>query len=73
LGGKVWLIAMHLETNAIYVCVDGRNGEAHLLIPKDLKLPVFELRIDNMDPQSTDAAEYRLLKDEMEEFAFELL
>lgn len=47
---------MHLETNAIYVCVDGRNGEAHLLIPKDLKLPVFELRIDNMDPQSTDAA-----------------
>ena len=34
---------MHLETNAIYVCVDGRNGEAHLLIPKSLKLPVFEL------------------------------
>lgn len=64
---------MHLETNAIYVCVDGRHGEAHLLIPKDLKLPVFELRIDNMDPQSTDAAEYRLLKDEMEEFEFELL
>ena len=47
---------MHLETNAIYVCVDGRNGEAHVLIPKD-----------------PDAAEYRLLKDEMEEFGFELL
>ena len=64
---------MQLETDAIYICVDGRNGEAHLLVPKDLKLPVFELRIDNMDPQSTDAAEYRLLKDEMEELTFELL
>lgn len=64
---------MQLETNAIYVCVDGRNGEVRLLLPQNLKLPVFELRIDNMDPQSTDAAEYRLLKDEMEEFTFELL
>ncbi len=64
---------MELETIAIYVCVDGRNGEAHLLLPKSLKLPVFELRIDNKDPQSTDAAEYRLLRDEMEEFGFELL
>ena len=64
---------MQLETNAVYVCVDGRNGEARLLLPQTLKLPVFELRIDDMDPQSTDAAEYRLLKDEMEEFEFELL
>jgi hypothetical protein len=64
---------VQLETNAVYICVDGRNGEAHLLIPKTLKLPVFELHIDNMDPQSTDAAEYRLLKDEMEELTFELL
>ncbi len=64
---------MQLETNAVYVCVDGRNGEAHVLIPKNLKLPIFELRIDDKDPQSTDAAEYRLLKDEMEELTFELL
>jgi hypothetical protein len=63
---------MHLNTNRIYICTDVTNGAVHLLLPKTLNFEVFELRLDDPDPASTDAAVFRLLREEMTEHSFDL-
>ncbi len=47
---------MHLDTNRIYLCTDATNAAVHLLLPKTLNFEVIELRLDNPDPSSTEAA-----------------
>jgi len=63
---------MHLDTNRIYLCTDVTNGAVHLLLPKTLNFEVFELRLDDPDPSRTDAAEFKLLREEMNEHDFDL-
>jgi hypothetical protein len=64
--------AMHLDTNRIYLCTDVTNGAVHLLLPKTLNFEVVELRLDDPDPSRTDAAEFKLLREEMEQHDFDL-
>lgn len=69
---------MTLETeNLIYVCTDRENAEVKLLLPhrliawmKQNNMEISELNLSNPDPESTDAAEYKLLEPEMAEFQF---
>jgi len=63
---------MHLDTNRIYLATDTTNEAVHLLLPKTLNFEVIELRLDDPDPQSTDAAEFRLLREEMNEHRVDL-
>ena len=63
---------MHLDTNRIYLCTNVTNGTVHLLLPKTLNFEVFELRLDDPDPSRTDAAEFKLLREEMTEHDFDL-
>jgi hypothetical protein len=63
---------MHLDTNRIYICTDVTNGAVHLLLPKTLNFEVVELRLDDPDPSRTDAAEFKLLREEMTEHGFDL-
>ena len=63
---------MHLDTNRIYICTDVTNGAVHLLLPKTLNFEVVELRLDDPDPSRTDAAEFKLLREEMTEHDFDL-
>ena len=63
---------MYLNTNRIYICTDVTNAAVHLLLPKTLNFEVFELRLDDPDPSRTDAAEFKLLREEMTEHSFEL-
>ena len=63
---------MHLDTNRIYICTDVTNGAVHLLLPKTLNFEVVELRLDDPDPSRTDAAEFKLLREEMNEHGFDL-
>lgn len=63
---------LELNTEGIYVCTDAQNAKVTLLLPKTLRVEVFELRLDNPDPESTDAAEYKLLREVMKEHAFDL-
>ncbi len=63
---------MHLDANRIYLCTDVTNGAVHLLLPKTLNFEVIELRLDDPDSQSTDAAEFKLLREEMNQHDFEL-
>lgn len=63
---------MHLDTNRIYLCTNVTNGTVHLLLPKTLNFEVVELRLDDPDPSRTDAAEFKLLREEMTEHDFDL-
>lgn len=71
---------MKLNTNdLIYVCADSSNAEVKILFPKRLLewmsqngIDIAELDLSNPDPESTDAAEYKLLAGEMEEFRFDV-
>ena len=63
---------MHLNTNQIYLCTDVTNGKVHLLLPKTLNFEVIELRLDDPDASRTDAAEFKLLREEMTEHGFDL-
>ena len=63
---------MHLDTNRIYLCTNVTNGTVHLLLPKTLNFEVIELRLDDPDPSRTDAAEFKLLREEMTEHGFDL-
>lgn len=55
-----------------YLCTDVTNGTVHLLLPKTLNFEVVELRLDDPDPSRTDAAEFKLLREEMEEHTCDL-
>lgn len=58
---------MYLDTeNTVYVCIDSSNGSVKILTPRNLKLTVIELRVDDRDPESTDAAEAKLLETDMD-------
>ena len=66
---------MTLDTEStIYVCTDRNNAEVRLLIPTKLLkgIEVVELNLSNPDPDSTDAAEHKLLAEEMAEIRFEV-
>ncbi len=63
---------IELDTACIYVGVDAANAEVKLLLPRDIGRNVIELRLDDRDPESTDAAEYRLLQAAMDEHVFDL-
>jgi hypothetical protein len=63
---------MHLDTNSIYLCTDVTQGAVHLLLPKTLNFEVVELRLDDPNPQSTDAAEFKLLREDMNEHSIEI-
>ena len=63
---------MHLDTNRIYLCTDVSDGAVRLLLPKTLNFEVVELRLDDPDPSRTDAAEFKLLREEMEQHDFDL-
>jgi hypothetical protein len=63
---------LELNTEGIYVCTDAQNGKVTLLLPKSLQAEIFELRLDDPDPESTDAAEFKLLREVMEEHGFDL-
>ena len=63
---------MNLNTNHIYLCTNVTNGTVHLLLPKTLNFEVFELRLDDPDSSRTDAAEFKLLREEMNEHDFDL-
>ncbi|OHD23026.1 MAG: hypothetical protein A2Y38_23315 [Spirochaetes bacterium GWB1_59_5] len=71
---------MQLDTeNTIYVCTDRDNAEVKLLLPKRLtawmkenKMDLSELNLSDPSPESTDAAEYKLLAEEMEEHRFDV-
>jgi len=59
---------MELDTDrTVYICTDGQNGQVHLLVPRQSGLWITHLQIDNPDPEWTDAAEFRLLRGEMNE------
>lgn len=66
---------MKLDTkNTIYIGLDGANAEVKVLTPK---LPatineVVELKLDDRDPESTDAAEFKLLEAEMDQTTYDL-
>ena len=56
---------MELDTTkTIYVGTDATNGTVHVLIPAALAatFDVAHLRLDDRDPSSTDAAEFKLLQ-----------
>ena len=63
---------MILNTDCIYVCFDVYGGSLHVLTPRNLNLEVNELRIDDPDAESTDAAEFKLLSQEMAGHRFDL-
>ena len=64
---------MDLDTqNTIYVGTDATNGTVHVLIPRKSNLTVVHLRLDDRDPDSTDAAEYQLFETEMNETRIDL-
>ena len=63
---------MNLDTNRISLCTNTTNAVVHLLLPKTLNFEVIELRLDNPDPSSTDAAEFKLLREEMNKHGFDL-
>ena len=64
---------MTLDTEStIYVGTDATNGSVHVLMPRKSKLNLVHLRLDDPDPESTDAAEYKLLEQEMDESRIEL-
>jgi hypothetical protein len=64
---------MQLDTKkTIYICLDGENGDVKVLTPKDCPLEIVELNLADRDPESTDSAEYQLLKTEMEETTYNL-
>lgn len=68
---------MTLDTEkTIYICTDRTNAEVKLLLPRNfLKqhgVDVVELNLADPNPECTDAAEFRLLQEEMEEFNFEV-
>ena len=57
---------MQLDTkHTIYVGTDATNGTVHILTPRHLTEEVVHLRLDDRDPESTDAAEFKLLEQEM--------
>ncbi len=65
---------MTIDTEStIYVCKDRVNGEVKLLVPRGTKLDIVELDIADPDPESTDAAEYKLAASEMDEHTIEIL
>lgn len=61
---------MHLDTdNTIYICTDATNGDVTVLVPRRFKalgIHVSELKLDDRDSESTDAAEFQLLSPEMD-------
>ena len=66
---------MKLDTKStIYVCTDALNAEVRLLIPQDVLkgIEVVELNLSDPDPDSTDAAEHKLLSQEMAEMRFDV-
>jgi hypothetical protein len=71
---------MKLNTDdLIYVCTDSSNADVKILFPKRLLewmtqngIDIATLDLSNPDPESTDAAEYKLLSGEMEEFRFDV-
>jgi hypothetical protein len=66
---------MKLDTEStIYVCTDRNNAEVRLLIPTNLLkgIEVVELNLSDPDPDSTDAAEHKLLSQEMAEMRFDV-
>jgi hypothetical protein len=64
---------MQLDTeNTLYVGTDVTNGQVHVLIPRQSKLKLVHLRLDDPDPESTDAAEYQLLEKDMVQSTIEL-
>jgi hypothetical protein len=60
------------DTRCIYAAMDMANGEVRLLVPRHLNLAVIELRLDDPDPESTDAAEHKLLRETMDEHVLTL-
>lgn len=56
----------------IYVCIDRTNGDLKVLTPRGLKLSVVEMRVDDPDPENTDAAEAKLLETDMDATRIEL-
>jgi hypothetical protein len=60
------------DAGCIYAATDMANGEVRLLVPRHLKLAVIELRLDDPDPESTDAAEHKLLRETMDEHVLTL-
>lgn len=64
---------MTLDTqNTIYIGLDGTNAEVKVLVPKGCKIEIVELKLDDRDPESTDAAEFKLLEQEMDETTYEV-
>ena len=64
---------MELDTQStIYVGTDATNGTVHVLMPRKSTMQLVELRLDDRDPDSTDAAEFRLLETQMDETRIEL-
>ena len=64
---------MTLDTeNTIYICTDRDNEEVRVLYPRNCQIHVVELNLSDRNPESTDAAEYKLLAEEMESITFEL-
>ena len=66
---------MKLDTSKIYVAIDGTNGTVTILLPKDCKIEVVELRLDERDPcgpAANDIHEFALLREDMREESFDL-
>lgn len=63
---------MHLDTEkTIYLAVDSQNGQVTLLTPKEFPFEIIELRVSDPNPDSTDAAEFKLLESEMIDYRFD--
>jgi len=58
--------------NTIYIGLDGTNGEVKVLIPRKFKADIVELKLDDRNPESTDAAEFRMLESEMDCTTYQL-
>jgi hypothetical protein len=64
---------MTLDTKTtIYLGIDRQNDALHVLIPKDFKFDIIELYLSDPDPDCTDAAEFKLLAEEMNGFRFDI-
>jgi hypothetical protein len=62
-----------LPTDCLLVGIDRTNLTVTILVPQDrMARQVLEFRLDDPDPSSTDAAEFRLCSEHMIEHRFDL-
>jgi hypothetical protein len=65
---------MNLDTEkTIYLGINRSNAEVTVLVPRHLEgIRIVELYLDDPGPDSTDAAQFKLLETEMEATTYQV-